>query len=116
MPRIRVTMEAEVGDLPGFQGRAGRQNVFSLLNDLSVEVLARRIESMTSGAESEAVAKALERSFQEDKAIMGRLIGSLRVKDWCPLTDALLDPHSGPDAIPIRGDLHAPDKGAQNAG
>lgn len=78
MPKIRVTMEAEIGDLLGYwpdnPSGVTSQNVFSLLKDLACEVMLRRMDELSKGETS----VALKQAYQDDRRITNRLLDTFQ--------------------------------------
>jgi len=81
--KVKITMEADVTDLPAFnQPEAGRQNVFPLLEDgLHCQAIEHLMRQMILEKETEpAMHKALIDKFQQDRTLTERLIDSVNIQ------------------------------------
>ena len=81
--KVRITMEADVTDLPSFnQSDSGRENLIELLNrDLRCHAIVRLMEQMIQQKETDPVIhKALLASLEQDKQLTKRLVDSVDIQ------------------------------------
>lgn len=84
MPRIKITMEAEVGDLKGFwpddPPGVMRQNVWSLLNGLKIKLLEQLMNHVATTDLDVVTKEAYERALREELTLVERLLSHMRVE------------------------------------
>jgi hypothetical protein len=84
MAKVKITMEAEIGDLEGFwpddpQG-ATTENVMCVVRLMEVCLHERRIDDLVRSPKDKATREALQKHYEEDKALTQRLLASAQVE------------------------------------
>jgi len=81
--KVKITMEADVTDLPAYDTTdgAGKQNVFDLLMSLETSALQKLIEQETVEKVFEpAMQKALIETYADEVEIVSKLLKSMEIK------------------------------------
>lgn len=83
MSRIKITMEADIGDLSGFWPNdpvgVTEQNVYSVLHAIKHLPLARLLENAASGDDNK-MRVFVEKSLRGDLQLAERLLAGVRIE------------------------------------
>jgi hypothetical protein len=87
--KVRITMEADVTDLPAFNEDvsvveipgAGRENVWGVINQLHGHILFKWLSQNTKEKEtSPEIHKAMINHYEDETKLVTRLIDSIKIK------------------------------------
>jgi len=80
--KVKITMEADVTDLPAFnEESAGRENVYDVIKDLHSNSILRLMKEIADAKDNPTdLQKALIKHSRENKELTGRLIDSIKIE------------------------------------
>jgi len=80
--KVKITMEADVTDLPAFNEElAGRENVYDVMHDLYSNSILRLMKEIADAKDNPTdMQKALIKQSREDEKLTGRLVNSIKIE------------------------------------